>query len=125
MPFPQNRVGTSVSTPTNTVESVGAREVVEPEYIPRAEDLIGIDEPSAEELFGPPSLRRVDQGAQIWQYRTVQCVLFLFFYADEEEVARVSYVTSSGARSGQVSPGDQACVEVVTRAAANNAIIPG
>ena len=46
-------------------------------------------------------------------------MLFLFFYADEADVARVTYLTSSGVHLGQATPGDQPCVEAVTRAAAN------
>ena len=125
MPFPQNRVGTNVSPPENTVDSVSAREQVEPDYIPSAEELVGADGADVEAVFGVPSLARVDQDAQVWQYRTEACVLFLFFYPDENQTARVSYVTSSGARAGVESPGDQACVEAVTRAAANDAILPG
>ena len=124
-PIPANRVGTSVSTPTNTIESVTAAPQVEPDYIPRTEELIGLGEAETEGYFGEPSLRRTDQGAQIWQYQADECVLFLFFYPDEDETPRVSYVTSSGARAGQASPGDQACVDAVTRLAVNAGAVTG
>jgi len=118
-PSPENRVGSEIEVRTN--EPRPMRRMVEPAFIPRAEDLVGLGEAEAAEFFGSPSLRRTDQGAQVWQYRTDACVLFLFFYPDASETARVSYVTSSGAHAEQESPGDQACVDAVTRAAANAA----
>jgi len=118
-PSPENRVGSEVEVRTN--EPRPMRRIIEPAFIPRAEDLLGLGEAEAEEFFGVPSLRRIDQGAQVWQFQTDSCVLFLFFYPDESETPRVSYVTSTGAHNGEDSPGDQACVDAVTRAAANAA----
>lgn len=117
-PAPTNRVGAGVEVQTNEpMEPTRAR--VEPDYIPTTDELIGIGEGEAVGYFGEPSLRRIDQDAQIWQYGAEACVLFLFFYPDTDETPRVSYVTSSGPRNGEDSPGDQACVDAVTRDAAN------
>jgi len=116
-PFPENRLGTGVNLATNAPPM--EHTLVEPNYIPSTEELLGLGEGDAQEYFGEPSLRRADQDAQIWQYQTDACVLFLFFYPDEEGAARIAYVTSSSTQSGGVSPGDQACVDAVTRHAAN------
>jgi len=117
--FPQNRAGTEARAPANTIVAPTSRSQLEPAFIPRVEDLVGKSEEETEDLFGEADLRRVDQGAQVWQYQTNVCVLFLFFYPDDNDVAHVSYVTSSGAHTGEDGPGDQPCVDAVTRAAAN------
>lgn len=119
--FPQNRAGTEARAPANTIIVPTSRPRLEPDYIPRVEELVGLGEAEAEGYFGAPGLRRVDQDAQIWQYRTDACVLFLFFYPGEDGSPRVSYVTSSGAHNGETSPGDQPCVDAVTRDAVNDA----
>ena len=60
-----------------------------PEPVPEPE--IKVDAPDADEMigwhtamlnatFGAASLIRHDLGAEIWQYRTDACVLFLFLY---------------------------------------------
>lgn len=33
-------------------------------------------------LLGPPDLRRADPPAELWQYRTAECVLDLYLYRD-------------------------------------------
>ncbi|MBO6518766.1 MAG: hypothetical protein JJ900_12070 [Rhodospirillales bacterium] len=48
--------------------------------VPAAEDVIGWDSATLHRTFGPASLVRRDLGAEIWQYRTDDCVLFLFLY---------------------------------------------
>ena len=82
-PMPQNRVGRTVSTPTNMPQTTSAPVPVEPSYIPSAEEIIGLDGAGAEGFFGVPSLRRVEQNGEVWQYQTDACVLFLFLYTDE------------------------------------------
>jgi hypothetical protein len=117
-PVPTNRVGTEVDMRANERQQT-SRPQVEPEYIPRAEELVGVDEATARRYFGEPSLLRVDQGSQIWQYGAETCVLFLFLYPDTDDISRISYVTSSGVEAGVPTPGDQACIDAVTRMAAN------
>ncbi len=121
----ENRMGTTISTPTNAPDNALAFVPVEPSYIPSTDELVGMDESDAQAILGTPALRRTETNGQVWQYRTDACVLFLFFYADEAAVARVSYLTSSGARAGQQTPGDQPCVDAVTRAAANASAVTG
>jgi len=121
-PPPAPESGSSVSMPSlmpeNQVAAV-APPVIEPSYIPSTDELVGASEGRVRELVGAPTLVRAEQNSAIWQYRTNTCVLFLFFYPGNGDALAVNYLTSSGARSGEVTPGDQACVEAVTRAAAN------
>jgi len=104
--------------PENEVARV-APPVLEPSYIPSTDELVGASEARVRELIGSPSLVRAEQNSAVWQYRTNTCVLFVFFYPGNADALAVNYLTSSGARSGEVTPGDQACVEAVTRNAAN------
>jgi hypothetical protein len=47
---------------------------------PPAADLVGMQAGEVEALLGPPSLLRRERDAQVWQYATDRCVLFLFLY---------------------------------------------
>ena len=47
---------------------------------PAPAEVIGWSTQSLNETFGAASLVRRDLGAEIWQYRTEQCVLLLFLY---------------------------------------------
>jgi hypothetical protein len=47
---------------------------------PAPAEVIGWSTQSLNETFGSASLVRRDLGAEIWQYRTEQCVLLLFLY---------------------------------------------
>ena len=47
---PENRMGSSVSTPTNTPETALAPATIEPIYIPATDELIGLDEAGTEAL---------------------------------------------------------------------------
>ncbi len=115
----ETQMGETVSAPRANLQASIAREHVEPDYIPSTNELMGTDAVQVESYFGSPSLRRAEQASEVWQYATDACVLFVFFYPDEAGETRVSYVTSSGSHQNQATPGDQACVEAVTRAAAN------
>jgi len=58
-----------------------ARAAPEPEiYAPEPDDVIGWSTDALNSAFGAASLVRRDLGAEIWQYRTDQCVLLLFLY---------------------------------------------
>ena len=55
-------------------------------------------------LIGDPDLRRVDPPAEIWQYRSADCVLELYFY-DSGSSTRVVYAET---RSRTPRPGPDA-----------------
>src|SRR5579862_1958925 len=46
-------------------------------------DLTGLRPSDVAAILGPPDLRREEPPAQLWQYRTSDCVLSLFFYREE------------------------------------------
>lgn len=52
--------------------------------VPEAGDIIGWNSTDLNRAFGPASLVRRDLGTEIWQYRTAECVLFLFLYQKPE-----------------------------------------
>jgi hypothetical protein len=57
-----------------------------------------------EALVGEPDFRRVEPPAELWQYRTEQCVVDLFFYGDGQG----RRVVLADAR-GRDKPNDQRC----------------
>lgn len=64
-------------------------------------------------LFGKPSLRRKEAGAELWQFADPACVMDFYFYQDGE-VKRVSYVSLRDPASGRV--GGNACQERLSKA---------
>lgn len=59
--------------------------------------------------LGSATLVRTDIGAEIWQYRTDDCVLFLFLYPGEREMA-VKHIDSRG------GPSPESCIRSVVKA---------
>jgi hypothetical protein len=45
--------------------------------------LMGLGAPDLLVLFGEPDFRRTEPPAELWQYRSADCVLDLFLYRDE------------------------------------------
>ncbi|MCK5777498.1 MAG: hypothetical protein KAH11_01830 [Rhodospirillales bacterium] len=78
---------------------------------PKAAEVIGWDTAALNETFGPASLVRRDLGAEIWQYRTDECVLFLFLYpAGTEGALKVEHLDARG--SGTAT---ETCLKSVVR----------
>jgi hypothetical protein len=50
----------------------------------------GLTSASVKHLFGEPDLRRQEATAQIWQYRSAECVLEIYLYRDDGQY-RVAY----------------------------------
>lgn len=50
------------------------------DHQPRPAKLVGVDGFDVEEALGKPDFIRKDDGVEIWQYRTAQCILDLFLY---------------------------------------------
>jgi len=56
-------------------------------------DLKGYSPGQVAALYGEPDLKRVDSPAEVWQYRSAECVLDLFFY-DGADGTRLVYAES-------------------------------
>lgn len=85
------------------------------------DDLVGLDGPSVERLLGKPDLSRKEPFAEVWQYAHGDCVLFLFIYAQDGGVARVTHA-ETGARDGGKNPEPGQCIGAIL---ARNAATPG
>jgi hypothetical protein len=48
---------------------------------PAGPNLAGMSPVQVAALYGPPDFRRADPPAEIWQYRSKNCVLELYFYS--------------------------------------------
>jgi len=53
-------------------------------HTPSLRELTGLRPPEILTLLGKPDLRRDEPPAQLWQYRTSDCVLSLFFYRESD-----------------------------------------
>jgi hypothetical protein len=49
-------------------------------------DLIGMEAPALQTLFGTPGLVRKDDPAEVWQYRNQDCVLDIYLYPDHDRL---------------------------------------
>ena len=61
-----------------------------------------------EALVGGPDFRRVEAPAELWQYRTAECVVDLFFYGkgDDRRVVHADARSRDPARASDESCGD-------------------
>lgn len=77
-----NEPVSKVEAITPEIARTPSPEITIPDVVaPAPEALIGLKPVQLSETFGTASLVRSDLGAEIWQYRTRECVLFLFLYA--------------------------------------------
>jgi len=49
-------------------------------------DLIGMEAPALQTLLGTPGLVRKDDPAEVWQYRSQDCVLDIYLYPDHDRL---------------------------------------
>ncbi|USG61152.1 hypothetical protein NBZ79_18510 [Sneathiella marina] len=76
---------------TPTVEIAKPRILLEPEI------MIGQSVVDVREVFGAPSLLRIDNPAEVWQYLVPECALHLFFYPDRTDgQLKVSHISING-----------------------------
>ena len=62
---------------------------------PELRDLKGMAPAQVAALIGDPDFRRSDPPAEIWQYRSADCVLDLFFYSENSDTRLVYSETRS------------------------------
>ena len=99
---------TAASQPTQTAR-VPATTNAEPELkAPKPADIMGAPSSKLVSALGSATLVRIDIGAEIWQYRTDDCVLFLFLYPGETEMA-VKHIDSRG------GPTPESCIRSVVK----------
>ncbi|HYL33059.1 MAG TPA: hypothetical protein VEU53_07935 [Stellaceae bacterium] len=97
------------SGPTATAPQANATPTVPPTPAalgnsPVVSALNGLAPAQVAALMGNPDLRRVDPPAEVWQYRSADCVLELYFY-DSGSSTRVVYAET---RSRAPRPGPDA-----------------
>lgn len=71
--------------------------------------MVGMDGLELERTLGPPSLKRVDTPAEVWQYAAPDCVMDVFLYKDDRPLAphRVTYYEFR--QRGPAEVGKRAC----------------
>lgn len=102
----------ALETPVQTARTpvTPAPEAQQPEVIaPKPSEIIGAPSSKLISALGSASLVRSDIGAEIWQYRTDECVLFLFLYPKDTEMA-VRHLESRG------GPSAENCIRAVVKA---------
>lgn len=74
---------------------------------PAPSTLSGLDTGQVVDLLGPPSFKRLDNPAEIWQYRAPACVLDLFLYrAGQSGPFRVRHYEARGRSKNGISEKD-------------------
>lgn len=76
-PTTETLVPTEPEAPVRTARAAPAQPAPD---IPKSDELIGLNGDALRGALGKASLVRRDLGTEIWQYRTENCVLFLFLY---------------------------------------------
>lgn len=107
-PTPPSSTVTAATSPTPATETAARRPPAPPPEkvsAPAASDVIGWDAGKLARALGTATLIRRDVGAEIWQYRTADCVLFLFLYpkADRPEVHHLTVADGGDADACLVS----------------------
>ena len=74
--------------------------------VPLAElgELKGMRRPEIVALLGQPELKRDEPPAELWQYRTTDCVLNLFFYREAGVYRRLSAESWTRASAASAAP---------------------
>lgn len=85
----------STSSVTETARVPVQPKIVPEINAPKPADIIGAPSSKLVAALGSATLVRTDIGAEIWQYRTSDCVLFLFLYPSDTEMA-VKHLDSRG-----------------------------
>jgi len=86
-----------------------------PRY-PALDSLAGQPSSQIESLLGTPKFRRRDKPAELWQYRSGECVLNLFLYPGIDRGLRVDHLEIHDRNGG--SPERQACFVTLLKAKA-------
>ncbi len=66
--------------------------------------MVGLDRPALQTLLGNPGLQRIEGKAELWQYRTANCVLDVFFYPGKDGAPRVTHADLRGRRDSRSAP---------------------
>jgi len=72
----------TTSQPDATADGAGAAS-----FTPTAGNLVGADPAKLEQWLGKPGLVRLDDPAQVWQYRGQGCVVDVYFYPSGDGMA--------------------------------------
>ncbi|MSO92304.1 MAG: hypothetical protein EXQ86_02745 [Rhodospirillales bacterium] len=69
--------------------------------------LLGMSREDVTELLGPPTFRRREAPAEIWQYRAPSCTLDLFLYKDAKgDGYKVAHVEAREKNAAKIGPSD-------------------
>lgn len=74
--------GTSLSTNLNADPNLGPQQFASVS-LPARTTIIGRDTAYLKSLIGEPSLKRTEQGAELWQYQSASCVALFYLYESE------------------------------------------
>ncbi|SLN18320.1 hypothetical protein [Oceanibacterium hippocampi] len=75
-------------------------------------DLVAMGPGAVEDWLGAPSFRRVEEAAELWQYRLSGCVLFLFVNGEAGQ-KRIVRAETASPREGAPSPDFDSCLQAL------------
>ncbi|MBT3237491.1 MAG: hypothetical protein HOK06_03435 [Rhodospirillaceae bacterium] len=94
----------TTATPIITVTSPPARPAL------LGSQLMGLDQSGLAALVGEPSFRRVDAPAELWQYRSDDCLLDVYLYRGEEKSSAHAVTHIAARRHDETAISADACV---------------
>ncbi|MGB5949628.1 MAG: hypothetical protein WBG82_09925 [Parvibaculum sp.] len=68
------------------------------------QSLVGVAPEALSARLGAPDFRRVEPGAEVWQYAGGACNLFVYFYKTDADVLASSYVDARKREGGAADP---------------------
>lgn len=97
--------GNQVATaPIRPAQQAAAPATAAPPGIDSPRRMVGLDRPALQTLLGNPGLQRIEGRAELWQYRTANCVLDVFFYPGNDGSPRVTHADLRGRRDSRPVP---------------------
>lgn len=91
----QTQTAPNIENPISAASAPVA--VAKPRVLLEPEIMIGRSATEVREVFGTPTLQRVDKPAEVWQYLATDCALHLFFYPNgSNRQLTVSHISING-----------------------------
>ena len=93
MPAPGATADLAAAAPVSSVASATPPSAAAHDAAAKVAALVNLTQADMAATFGKPDFTRVDAPAEIWQYRSANCVLDVFFYPEGSGM-RVSYAST-------------------------------
>jgi hypothetical protein len=96
------------ANPRKSKDTVAVVAVPIPRNLLEPEIMIGRTDSEVREIFGAPTLQRIDDPAEVWQYLASDCAMHLFFYPEgQDSKMTVQHISINGRKQDVTSAREQ------------------